>query len=79
MTFKAIDLPCESGDPKVIQKTKDKYDSGDDPFELDGNIAVATFDAEVSGEDTLVAVDAYVLAIEDELSLSTVMITSAVG
>jgi hypothetical protein len=79
MKCKVIDSPYESGGPEVIEKTQEKYDSSDVFLDLDGNIAIATFDAEVIGQDTLVSVDAYVLAIEDELSLSTIMITSAVG
>jgi hypothetical protein len=74
--FIAINLPHTTGEPIVIQITN--Y-SGDDPTELYGNLATVTFDAEASGGDTLVTVDAYVLAIEDELSLSTVLITSAIG
>ena len=51
---------------------------GDDPIDLQDNVAIAIFDVLASGNDTFVAVDVYALAIEDELSLSTVMITSAV-
>jgi hypothetical protein len=77
--FTAIDIGLKSGKPKVIQKTSDTYDSGYDPIDLQGNVAIVIFDGQVIGDDTLVIVDAYALAVEDELSLSTVMITSAVG
>ena len=81
MNFKAIDLPIDFNEPLVVEIAHDKYDSGDHPIDLQlqGNVAISTFDSVASGNDTLVAVDAYALAIEDELSLSTVMITSAVG
>ena len=51
----------------------------DDADLLEGNVAIATFDAQAVAEDTFVSVDAFALAIEDELSQSTIMITSAVG
>ena len=81
MKFKAKDLPHDSDEMVVKQMTHDTYDSGDHSIDLhlEGNVAISAFDALASGNDTFVAVDAYALAIEDQLSLSTVMITSAVG
>jgi hypothetical protein len=75
--FKAIDKDGKDGETVVIYKGKDKHDSDAD-VDLDGNIAAATFDAQASGQDSLVAVDAFALAVEDELSQSTVVITSVV-
>jgi hypothetical protein len=77
-SFTAIDLPLNSRESMVVTP-QNEYDSSDDPSDLQGNVAIVIFDAQVSGDDTLVIVDAYALAIEDELSLSTVMITSVVG
>ena len=81
MNFKAIDLPIDFNEPLAVEIAHDKYGGGDPPIDLQlqGNVAISTFDSVASGNDTLVTVDAYALAIEDEISLSTVMITSAVG
>jgi hypothetical protein len=46
---------------------------------LDGNVAVIDFFAEADGEDTLVVVDAFVLTVEDELSVGGVVVEMAVG
>lgn len=77
-TFKAIDMHNKEGELKIIYhiKEKDVDDIGIDP---DGNVAIVSFDAQASGENTRVEVDAFALAIEDELSLSTLVIESAVG
>jgi hypothetical protein len=77
--FKAIDIEHKTdGTMKVIYSNKET-DDADAAIDIDGNVAVATFDAQASGENTLVSVDASVLVIEDQLSLSTMMIDSAVG
>ena len=39
-------------------------------WDMDGSIAVMEFEALAIGEDTLVSVDAYALAVEDELSVA---------
>ena len=52
--------------------------SGDLP-DLDGNVATLDVEADALGEDTFVSVDAFTLAIEDELSESAVFVTGAVG
>jgi hypothetical protein len=83
--FKAVDRLNKDGETKVIvhqksdRKSVDHHQTDDDADLLDGNVAIVTFDAQALGEDTLVVVDAYALAVEDQLSQSTVMITSAVG
>lgn len=83
--FKAVDRPNKDGETKVIihekagHKVVDDDHTDDDVDLLDGNVAIATFDAQAIGEDTFVSVDVYTLAIEDDLSQSTVLITSAVG
>ena len=77
-SFKATDHYGEDGDPKVTYKVKEK--SVDEiPIDPDGNVAIATFDAQATGENTLVQVDAAALAVEDELSLSTVVVVTAIG
>jgi hypothetical protein len=48
-------------------------------LDLDGNIALIEFDAIAVGDDTFVGVDAFVLAVEDELSLSGGLAELAVG
>jgi hypothetical protein len=80
MKFKAIDWLNDSDETIIKQMIHDKYDGGDHSIDLylQGNVAISTFDALATGSDTLVTVDAYALAIEDELSLSTVMTISAV-
>lgn len=76
--FKATDQNGEDGDPNVTYKVKEK--SVDEiPIDPDGNVATATFDAQATGENTLVQVDAAALAVEDELSLSTVVVVTAIG
>jgi hypothetical protein len=47
--------------------------------DIDGNIALIEFDAVAVGDDTLVSVDAFALAIEDELSVSQGLIEIAIG
>jgi hypothetical protein len=85
LDFKAIDHTNKDGETKVkIQDKSPEFghhwqDSVDFVIQLDGNIATATFDAQASADNSLVVVDAAVLAIEDELSLSAVTIISAVG
>ncbi len=76
--FKAIDQDGYDGDPKVVYKIKEKT-VDEIATDLDGNVAIVKFDAQATGENSLVQVDATALAIEDELSLSTVMVVSAVG
>jgi hypothetical protein len=81
--FKAIDR-SRTDDETQASVTKVKHHErlgGDADYltELDGNVASATFDAQAAGQDSLVVIDVFALAMEDELSLATVMITSAVG
>lgn len=76
--FKAIDIEHMDGATKVIYSDKTTH-SAQATIDIDGNVAIASFDAQASGDNTFVGVDALVLAIEDELSQSTVMITSEVG
>jgi hypothetical protein len=76
--FKVISVEHRDGAMRVIYSNKETHNA-DATIDIDGNVAVATFDAQASGENTLVSVDASVLVIEDQLSLSTMMIDSAVG
>lgn len=77
--FKAIDIEHkEDGTMRVIYHNKETYDA-DATIDPDGNIAIATFDAQASGENTFLSVDASVLVIDDELSQSTVVVAAAVG
>ena len=73
-----IDLPVDFNELLAVEIAREGSYKGDDPIDLQDNVAIAIFDVLASGNDTFVAVDVYALAIEDELSLSTVMITSAV-
>ena len=77
--FKAVDNIKKSGDLKLKETTRKTADTDDDLFDLDGNVAIVNFDAEATGEDSLVTVDAHALAVEDVLSESALSITSAVG
>lgn len=77
--FKAIDIEHkEDGTMRVIYNNKETYDA-DATIDPNGNIAIATFDAQASGENTFLSVDASVLVLDDELSQSTVVVASAVG
>jgi len=73
-----IDLPVDFNELLAVEIAREGSYRDDDPIDLQDNVAIAIFDVLASGNDTFVAVDVYALAIEDELSLSTVMITSAV-
>jgi hypothetical protein len=53
-------------------------DECDGTLDLDGNIAVIDFNGLAVGEDTFVSVDAFALAIEDELSLISGFVVLAV-
>jgi hypothetical protein len=84
LTFKAMDHANKDGDLKV--KIQDKSDHGhqihdiaDLTIHVDGNVAIATIDVHASAQNTLITADASVLAIEDELSLATIVTTGAVG
>jgi hypothetical protein len=84
LTFKAKDHANKDGDIDI--KIQDKSDHGnqihdiaDLTIHLDGNVAIATIDAHASAENTSITVEASVLAVEDELSLSTIVTTGAVG
>jgi hypothetical protein len=48
-------------------------------WNIDGNIAIAEFDAIAIGDDSFVNVDAFALAIEDELSASAVAVELGTG
>ena len=60
--------------PSVFSQDKGKF-----TIQLDGNVATATFDALVSADNSLLSVEASVLTSQDELSLSTITTTAAVG
>jgi hypothetical protein len=81
LTFKAMDHANKDDDVKV--KIHDNGHHGldilDFTIELNGNVATATFDAQASAENTLIAVDTSVLTVQDELSSSTIVTTAAVG
>jgi len=71
-------LPIDFNETLAVEIAREGSYRGDDPIDLQDNVAIAIFDVLASGNDTFVAVDVYALAIEDKLFLSTVMITSAV-
>jgi hypothetical protein len=47
--------------------------------DLDGNLAILEFDAQAYGDETYVAADGFVLAVEDELSLSAGYVDIAIA
>jgi hypothetical protein len=84
-TFKAMDHQNKDDETKI--KIQDKspdidhqgHDNADLTIQLDDNVATVTFDAQASADNSLVQVEASVLAVQDELSVSAVMIHSEVG
>jgi hypothetical protein len=76
--FRAIDREDRADSLKITHHIDDDDYHSLVP-DIDGNVAIAIFDAQVNGMGTLVQVDVFALAVEDELSQSTVMITAAVG
>jgi hypothetical protein len=74
-TFAETDpiVPLDTSEPCSAQGG-----AGDDG-DIDGNIAILDFDVLAVGEDTFVGVDAFVLAVEDELSSSSVIVEVAIG
>ena len=85
LTFNAMDYATKDGETtvKIHDKSPDTDHPGHDvldfTIELDGNVATATFAAQASADNSLVQVDASVLAVQDQLSVSDVMIYSEVG
>jgi len=82
----AYDLQLDDGGAAVGDSVADApTDSsslsgdGDESCGLDGNLAILDFDVVAIGEDTFVGVDAFVLAVEDQLSSSTIFVELAVG
>lgn len=76
--FKVVDKANKDGPTKIIEKTKEVVDH-DISLDLDGNVADLNFDVQSHATDSLVTVDAFALAVENELSVSTVMIVAASG
>jgi hypothetical protein len=72
------DLP--SAGPDALGEDDDGGSQEWDPdFALDGNVAFFDVFAEASGEDSFVEVDLFAMAVEDQLSNVTVLVTTAVG
>jgi len=76
--FKARDSDRKDGNADIKYITHDKT-GGDIDAHLDGNLATVGYNAQAHGQDSLVVVDAYALALEDQLSVSTLVVTAAVG
>lgn len=76
--FRAIDISRVVDAIRTVS-VELSQDGGCDDLDLDGNVAIAAFEVEVRGDDNFAGVDAFVLAVEDELSLSTVLATAASG
>ena len=78
--IKAFDWAHKDADPKLDYRIKrtEKVDVDDLGLDLDGNLAIAAFDADAVGEDTVVGVDAHVVTVEDVLSEVLLTITAAV-
>jgi hypothetical protein len=85
LSLKAMDHANKNGEMavKIHDKSPDTDHPGHDvldfTIQLDGNVATATFDALVSADNSLLSVEASVLTSQDELSLSTITTTAAVG
>jgi hypothetical protein len=75
--FRAVDLPFYDGPTKVIDFGV-WQSKAYTPLRVDGNLAKADFDVEARGENTFAHVDAFTLAVEDQLSISTTVSTAAV-
>jgi len=78
LKFKAIDFEYWNGETIVIQVDKSlKHEHLH--RDIDGNVATVDWDARALAENTFVGVDAFALAVEDQLSISTVLISAAIG
>ena len=62
-----------------IDKTKNVDVDVNADIDIEGNLAELTFDAEAVGKNTLVEVEASVLAVEDQLSSVAASIIAGVG
>jgi len=74
--FHVIDNDHKDGSTKVILHEKDIVDT-DIALSLDGNLAQVDFDVQAHASDSYVAVDAFALTLEDQLSISRLMATAA--
>lgn len=70
----SYDNSVSNEEPESTSTPTPVQDNGD----LDGNIAAIEFDAVAVGDDTLVSVDAFALAIDDSLSVSEGFVVLAV-
>ncbi|WP_372624834.1 hypothetical protein [Falsiroseomonas sp.] len=75
-TIKVTDSDKEK-EPKISYKEKSK-ELSEAYVDIDGNLALAEFDVNAEGPETLADVDSHVLALDDGLSQSTVLATAAV-
>jgi hypothetical protein len=71
--------PVSGTDAIVESDPLTVFDYAHANLNIDGNVALIQFDAVAVGENTLVNVDAFVLALEDELSVSSGLIDLAIG
>lgn len=78
--FIAINVPVDLKNPVLVEIDNDmSLDDGDVYIDLEGNTSIAEFDVQAYGEDSLATVDVYSLAIEDEMSLATILAVAATG
>ncbi len=92
--FFAIDLPFWEGNTTVVIGENQEIEIDGElgrlaqrilekrlgvELDFDGNLANVEVEADALGENTFVNVDAYALAIEDQLSESSIFVTAAVG
>jgi hypothetical protein len=73
-TISGDDLSGADDQPEPDSTPSDVEDNGS----LDGNFASMEFEGFVAGEDTFVSLDAYTLAVEDEISISDGILVLAV-
>jgi hypothetical protein len=80
----SIDTTAEPVSDDEVPEASDSLEdvsssSSDADWDIEGNIAVVEVDASATGDDTFVSVDAFALAIEDELSLSAAVVELGTG
>lgn len=62
----------DAGAALVGEEAGPSREPGGSHTDLDGNVAMVDFSAQAAGDDSLVLVDAFALAVEDEISISAV-------
>lgn len=76
--IKVIDIEKIDGRTKVIYNEQN-VEQEDFSLDINGNIATASIEGQVVGENTLLDVDAFVMTVEDSLSTSAVFMEAGVA